>query len=158
MTTHSDRQDPIACLARQGRRTGGFTLIELMIALAVIGLLAAVAYPSFQSQVRKSRRSDAVQALMQLQQAQERWRSNKATYAASTALTASWPTGLGQSGTSSGGYYTIAITGTPTATAYTATATAISGKSQASDTGCTVLTVSLTNGTTSNTPATCWSN
>jgi type IV pilus assembly protein PilE len=37
----------------------GFTLIELMIVVAVVGILAAIAYPSYQDSVRKSRRADA---------------------------------------------------------------------------------------------------
>lgn len=147
----------IAASTGRPRQARGFTLIELVITVAIIGILAAVAYPSYQSQVRKSRRSDAVQALIQLQQAQERWRANRATYAANTALTASWPTGLGQLSTSARGYYTIVITGTPTAIAYTATAAAVSGKSQTGDTGCSTLTISLASGTTTNGPAGCWS-
>jgi type IV pilus assembly protein PilE len=58
----------------------GFTLVELMVALAVAATLAAVAYPTFADQLRKARRSDALMRLMQLQQAQERWRADHPSY------------------------------------------------------------------------------
>jgi type IV pilus assembly protein PilE len=54
------------------RRGRGFTLIELMIALAIVAIVAALAYPSYREQVRKSRRADAEQALLQLQHFMER--------------------------------------------------------------------------------------
>ncbi len=50
----------------------GFTLIELMIVVAVIAILAAIAYPSYQDSVRKSRRADAKAALLDLAQFMER--------------------------------------------------------------------------------------
>ena len=137
----------------------GFTLIELMIAVAVIGILAAIALPSYNSQIRKSRRTDAVTTLSAFQQAQERWRVNFATYAALsdlTALTTATPPGFGMSATSSNGYYTITI-GSPTGTRYTLTATAVAGTSQAADTNCNVLVVTVVNGSGTNTPASCWS-
>jgi len=135
----------------------GFTLIELMVTVAIIGILAGIAYPSYLSQVRKSRRSDAVQGLALLQQAQERWRSNNAIYASNAQMTGAWPSGLGIAATTSGTYYTLSISGTPTATGYVALATAVSTTSQNGDTGCTVLTVTVTNGTAANTPTACWS-
>ena len=46
-------------LSLKGHKHAGFTLIELMIVVAVIGILAAIAYPSYQDSVRKSRRADA---------------------------------------------------------------------------------------------------
>jgi type IV pilus assembly protein PilE len=58
-------------LTTPSRRHGGFTLIELMITVAIVAILAAVAYPSFMEQVRKSRRSDAITALNAVAQAQE---------------------------------------------------------------------------------------
>ncbi|WP_404360018.1 type IV pilin protein [Methylotuvimicrobium sp. KM1] len=54
------------------KSTKGFTLIELMITVAVIGILAAIAYPSYQDSVRKSRRADAKASLLGLANAMER--------------------------------------------------------------------------------------
>ena len=60
----------------------GFTLIELVIVVAVVGILAAIAYPSYQQSVYKSRRSDAMAALQGIQLLQEKWRSSNSTYQA----------------------------------------------------------------------------
>lgn len=128
------------------RRPGGFTLIELMITVAVVGILAAIAYPSFMDSIRKSHRTDAFAALSAVQQAQERWRSNQSAY--TTALTplpsASSP-GLGLNATSSKGYYSINIDAA-NATGYTVTATAASGTSQAADGNCKKLSVRMDRG------------
>lgn len=135
------------------QRTRGFTLIEIMIALAIVAILAAVAIPSYQSQVRKSRRADAVSELSRIQQAQERFRGQATAYGA--ALTGA--NSLGYSTTATpGGYYTLsvaspatgatgaAMSGATTANSYSAIATA-SG-SQTSDTSCAVLKVSMVGG------------
>lgn len=129
----------------------GFTLIELMIVVIVVAILAAVAYPSFLNQIRKSRRADAVDAAARIQQAEERWRANNTTYTATIAAG-----GLNLSATSVGGYYGMAVSAA-SGTGYTLTATAVAGTSQAADTGCTVMTVTVTNGNAVNTPAICWS-
>jgi type IV pilus assembly protein PilE len=65
----------------------GFTLIELMIVLAIIAVIAAVALPSYQGQVRKSRRAEAVTFMSQVQQAQERYRANISKYGDRFVLT-----------------------------------------------------------------------
>ena len=61
-------------------RQRGFTLIELMVGVAVTGILSTVALPSFESQLQRARRCDALVATMAVQAAQERYRSNALTY------------------------------------------------------------------------------
>jgi type IV pilus assembly protein PilE len=63
-------------------RNSGFTLVELMIVVAIIGILAAVAYPSYVESVRKSKRAEARASLMNLLQQQERYMTQNSTYAA----------------------------------------------------------------------------
>lgn len=116
----------------------GFTTIELLIAVVVIGVLAAIAYPTFTDSIRKSRRAEGVSALATLQQAQERFRSNAAAYADAAAS-------LNQSGVTASGYYAVAVTAA-SASGYTATATARTGTSQAADTNCRVLAVRMDRG------------
>jgi type IV pilus assembly protein PilE len=98
----------------KNRASFGFTLIELMIVVVIVAILAAVAYPAFTDQVRKSRRADAKTSLEALRLEQEKWRANHRTYGAVGDV---W------SGTDSlDGYYTIAVAGN-NAAGFTATAT-----------------------------------
>ncbi len=58
----------------------GFTLMELMIVVAIIGIIAAIGYPSYRDQVMKSRRADGMSALLQLADRMERHYSDVGTY------------------------------------------------------------------------------
>jgi len=124
----------------------GFTLIELMVALAVIGIIAAIALPSYREAVNKGHRSEAIQALSDMTLKQERYRSNNATYATCDALVSpstctSYNNGLT--------YYTIAVSGN-TGTAYTVTATP---KGAQTGDRCGTYTFSMNNGTLSKSAA-----
>ena len=119
----------------------GFTLIEIVIAVAIVAILATVALPSFMDSIRKSRRTDAFNAIANVQQLQERWRSNRNAYAASLNNAADHATtpGLGlASARTADGYYDLALSATGT-TGYTVTAAAVAGTSQTNDTRCLVL-------------------
>jgi type IV pilus assembly protein PilE len=112
------------------RHQRGFTLIELMIALVVLAILTAIAYPSYTNQVLKSRRADGIAALNRASMRMESCRSDNASYVGCEALV---------SATSEDGYYTIAAPASATATTYAFEATPQGA--QLKDTKCTKLTL-----------------
>ena len=113
----------------------GFTLIELMIAAAVIGILLAIAVPNYQDYIRKASRSAAQSELIELAAMQEKIFLNSSAYAlnVTTAYNGSSTGGLGRtSGTTQDAKYTLSVTPSAGAT-YTLTATPVAGTSQATD-------------------------
>lgn len=68
---------------RQARLWRGFSLVELMVVLAMTGLLAAIALPAYQGHLRKARRIDAQGSLQRIQLEQTRWRTQHEAYTAS---------------------------------------------------------------------------
>lgn len=66
----------------------GFTLIEMMITVAIVGILAAIAFPSYTSYVAKGNRAEGRAAVMKMLQDQERWFTQKNTYVAIDATLA----------------------------------------------------------------------
>jgi type IV pilus assembly protein PilE len=65
-------------------RSRGFTLLELVIACAIVAILAAIAYPSYINSVQKSRRAEATAALLGVASQMERFSTEKGTYATAT--------------------------------------------------------------------------
>jgi type IV pilus assembly protein PilE len=127
---------------RHCRKPLGFTLIELMITVAIIGILAAIAYPSYRQYVLQSRRADAIAGLLDLQQRVEKWRVSNISYP--TCATAGFTCPAATD------YYSFDITSAD-ATSYDLEATAES--TQTADKDCTTLTLDQ-NGNKK--PAECW--
>lgn len=62
------------------KHTRGITLIELMVVVAIVGILASIAYPAYTDQMRKTRRSDGQVMLTEMMNAQERFFTNNGAY------------------------------------------------------------------------------
>jgi type IV pilus assembly protein PilE len=111
----------------------GFTLIELMVVVAIIALVASFAMPAYQRYGERARRADGKELLMRVAAAQERYYTNFNRYAAAP-LTAATSLGL-TSLTSDRGYYTInsANGATGNTQSYVLTATPVAGGAQVGD-------------------------
>jgi type IV pilus assembly protein PilE len=124
----------------------GFTLVELMVTVLIVGILAAIAVPSYIKHTQTSKRLMAINEIFAIQVAETRYRSVNTSYANLDTI--------GYNASSS--YYTFSVTDT-SATTYTITATVIDESSQALDShdgsACSPLTLNQNH---AKTPAACW--
>lgn len=108
------------------KKNKGFTLVELMVVVAIMGILASVAYPKYTHYVIKAKRSDAKEALLIEEGRMEEFYQNNDTYIGAAVASADSPDG----------YYKIALSGT-TLFGYLLTAT----RTPADDPECLTLTL-----------------
>ena len=129
----------------------GFTLIELMIAVVIIGVLVSFAFTSYQNSVRKSNRAEAKTAVSEVAQKLQRCFSMYGSYNNSNcAIYAQLSAAGGKITTQTRGFYDV--TGVFTSSTYTLTATAVK-LPQTADDGCNVMTLKQTG---AKSPVACW--
>lgn len=100
------------------RKSRGFTLIEIMVTVAIVGILVAIAIPSYQGQLRKGRRAEAQAFLMQVSQRQQQYLLDARTYAPDLASLSLTPP------TTVSSYYTVTVTSGANPPTFMITATA----------------------------------
>ena len=123
------------------RRRRGFTLIEIMIAVAIIGVVTAIALPSYFRHVETARRTDATAFLSEVNGEQVRFFSENNAYATSMSelgygTEATYPTPAE--------HYVVSIAPLGTRGGYTLVATAATDGAQASDTDCATISITST--------------
>jgi type IV pilus assembly protein PilE len=133
-------------------KKNGFSLIELVVAMGIVGILAAIAIPAYSSYTKTANRTDATRTMTYDAQVLERCYSQNFSYTTNCSLAAG-------SSTSSQGYYTITIAVAPST--FTITATPLKSP-QTQDSACASFTVNnagtqgaTTSGGAPNTQ-TCW--
>ena len=136
-------------IKKQTANNFGFTLIEVMIVVAIIGILAAIAVPSYSQFVLESRRTDATSSVLDCAAKLERNFTANNSYATAGVCT----------NTSIDGFYALT---TPILTATTFTVTATATGSQLNDDECRTISLthlgrqSATDATAANSSNTCW--
>ena len=140
---------------RRGTAAAAFSLIELLIGIAVIGILASIAVPSYIGYMQQNRRADAITILTQAAGEQQRFFSDYNRYANSMTQL-----GFGEQATvdSEAGYYTVSVVNA-SPTEFELRAAPVPGGPQANDTDCATLTLNdrgVTGTTGTQDAADCW--
>lgn len=131
------------------KQQSGFSLIELMVVVAIIGILSSIAYPSYLEYVRKARRSDAQQHLMALAQQNQQYFIDQRAYASTPSTLLATPTSVST-------YYTLAINvnaGPPASFSIDAVPTTAGGQNLDA---CGTLTIASSGARTASSGTSCW--
>lgn len=131
------------------KTTLGFTLIELLISIAIVAILASIAYPSYQGVLEKTRRQEGIRTLLEASQFMESYYSMNLKY--SGAISGGLITNF-TSNDDFAEYYSL--TGAASASSFTLSATPIPAGAQSKD-ECGVLSITHTGNTSPNTSG-CW--
>ena len=122
------------------KKIRGFTLVELMVVLAVLAILSTIAYPLYTSQAQKSRRADAKTALPIISLALERYYTVNGRYGNSLS-SLSLDSAVLSGGDTERGYYGLTLAVSSDGQTYTLTADASDGAGQTGDTKCTTFVI-----------------
>ena len=136
----------------------GFTLVELMIVVAIVAILATFAVPAYNDYVRQGYRADGKATLLEIQLAQERHRANNTEYAECLGSSCADNASLGWSNDKiTGDYYDFAITASGQFN-FTATATGKGTQLQDEEGGvdCSTLRIVVNANGDNQTPNECW--
>ena len=135
-------------LINRGERSHGYTLVELMIVLVILGVLASWAIPQYSEYVRESRRADAIGSLNRLLAQQELFYSNNGSSYTAFVASLGYNAYSGNTDTtlSEDGHYAIALAtcaapNDDTSTCIQLQATPVAGSSQVKDLECAVISI-----------------
>ena len=132
-------------------QSAGFTLVELMITVAIVGILAAISYSAYTQQMTKSRRATARALLLDVMQHEERWFTANNTYTA-TLTDMGYPATLETEANS----HQISLAAGPSGAIVSSVA--VTATALVADAGCLTLVLDSTNRKTAtgSTPTACW--
>jgi type IV pilus assembly protein PilE len=156
-------------LHQAARSSRGFTLVELMVVVVIATMLLAIAVPSYMSQIRQSRRTEARTAILDLAGREERYLSTNPAGYTNLPAPLGYP-GFGAANPVASGYYYLSVCSPAcapslvAAPSYTITALPVAGQSQINDTQCASFSVDSTgkqfafNSAGADSTAYCWAN
>ena len=120
---------------RASARRHGFSLIELMVVVLIVGIIMAIGFPAYRQYVQRANRVDATAALLRIAAAQERFYLQRGSYASDAQRGLAPPAGLGIA-TTERGYYDLSIESPDLVIGFTAVATPATGEGQEDDDKC----------------------
>lgn len=143
-------------IEKSSNYSNGFTLVEVLIVVAIIGIISAIAIPSYTNYLLQSRRIDGVSFLTEVAGEQIRFSSENNRFATTMA-----ELGYGDEATalSSEGFYTLSITTDNDNQTYVLTATPVAGGPQVKDAECATMTLNSSKQKTvsgTGSPESCW--